>query len=79
MNHWLAEELTWLTYTERQHAQASYHSLNEFNGFGADWTLTARLVLKLSDWLIATGESLQRRYEKTAPVSPWVNNRKLAR
>lgn len=79
MNHWLEEELTWLTCAERQRELDAYRKQNDFNGSQVDWTFTARIALKLSDWLIATGESLRRRHEKNSAVSYWVNVRKFAR
>ena len=79
MNHWLIEELTRLACAERQSKLNSYYLLNNFSGLQADWTFTSRVALKLSDWLIGSGESLRRRYEKPARVSPWTNNRNLAR
>jgi hypothetical protein len=79
MNHWLAEELTRLSCAERQGELDAYRLQNDFSALRADWTFTARVALKLSDWLIVSGETLRRRYEKAAPVSPWVNTRKFAR
>ena len=79
MNHWLDEELTWLTYNERQDALEAYRLQNDFSTLQFNLTFTNRAALKLSDWLIASGENLRRRYEKTAPVSPWVNKGNFAR
>jgi hypothetical protein len=79
MNHWLDEELTWLTYAERQDALEAYRLQNDFSGMQVKLTFTNRAALKLSDWLIASGENLRRRHEKTAPVSPWANKRNYAR
>jgi len=79
MNHWLAEELTRLTCAERQRELDAYRLQNDFNALQANWTFTARATLKLSEWLIATGETLRRRHEKSASVSPWVDIRKFAR
>ena len=79
MNHWLAEELTWLTCAERQRELDARRLTDDFSVLHANWTFGARAALKLSDWLIATGESLRHRYEKTTPVSPWIDNRKFAR
>jgi len=78
MNHWLAEELTRLTCAERQRELEAYRLQNDFSALRADRTFTTRLALTLSDWMIATGESLRRRYEKSAPVSAWAGNRKFA-
>lgn len=79
MNHWLAEELTRLTYAERLHELDANRLQNDFSVLRTNLNPTTRVALKLSDWLIGTGESLRRRYEKTAPASPWVNNRRLVR
>lgn len=79
MNYWLAEELAWLTYTERQHELDTRRLEYVFRDVQTDWAYVGRAALKLSDWLIATGESLRRRYENTTPGSPWVDNRNFAR
>ena len=68
MNHWLDEKLAWLVVAERQQKLENRRLLNTFGA-----------ILKLSDWLIATGERLRMRYEKTAPVSTWLGNGKFAR
>lgn len=78
MNHWLAEELTWLTYAEQQRELGARRLQSDFSAPRANWAFTARAALKLSDWLIATGESLRSRYEKSAPVSTWAGSRKFA-
>jgi len=69
MNHWLAEELTWLACAERKRELDALLLCAEVGELQAKWTLFARAALKLSNWLIATGESIQQRYEKTASVS----------
>ena len=80
MNHWLAEELTWLTCAERQRELDAHRLQNDFSALRANWTFTTRAALKLSDWLISTGESLRRRYAKSSPVSSaWIDTRKFAR
>lgn len=79
MNHWLTEELTRLACAERQRKLDAYRLQGDFNALRVNWTLTTRVALKLSDCLIGIGESLRQRYEKSAPVSPLVENRKLAR
>ncbi len=79
MNHWLAEELTWLACAERQRALEALRLQTDFSVLRANRTVVARVALQLSDWLITTGESLRKRYEETAPVSPWVSNRRFAR
>jgi hypothetical protein len=79
MNPWMAEELTWLTHAERQRELEAYRLQNDFNALQVNLTYSSRVALKLSDWLIATGESLRQRHEKTMPVVPWVDVRKYAR
>jgi hypothetical protein len=79
MNHWLIEELTRLTCDDRQRKLDTDHLLNDFNALQANWTFTSRVALKLSDWLIASGETLRRRYDKNPTVSPWLETRKFAR
>jgi hypothetical protein len=79
MNHWLAEELTWLTIAERQRELEAYRLQMDFCALQINSTFTNRAALKLSDWLIGSGEALRRRYEKNTPVSAWVNIRKFAR
>jgi hypothetical protein len=69
MNHWLTEELMWLRCTERERELKVLHLCAEVDKLRANWTVIARAGLKLSDWLIATGEGLRRRYEKIAPAS----------
>lgn len=70
MNHWLAEELMWLACAERERELKTLRLAAEVDKLRANWNIIARVGLKLSDLLIATGESLRRHYEKAAPVSP---------
>jgi len=79
MNHWLAEELTWQAYAERERELDVIRLQKQCDTLHVNWSLTTRVALKFSDWLIATGEKIQLRYEKAAPVSAWVENRKFAR
>jgi hypothetical protein len=79
MNYWLAEELTRLACAERQRELDAYRLQHDFSVLRTNWTFTDRAALKLGDWLIATGESLRRRYDKSASISPWVDIRKFAR
>jgi len=79
MNHWLDEELTRLICAERQKELDAYRLQNDFSASKTNLTLTTRVALKLSDWMIATGESLRRHHENAASVSPRVNIRKFAR
>ena len=79
MNHWLDEELARLLYVDRQKELGNYRLPNIFSVVRGNWAITARFALKLSDWLIAIGEYLRLRYEKTPPVSIWESNRKLVR
>ena len=79
MNHWLAEELTWQTCNERVRELEAFRLQVDFGTLQIRTTFTNRVALKLSDWLIASGESLRRRYEKTTSVSYQVNVRKFAR
>jgi hypothetical protein len=79
MNHWMDEKLAWLAHAERQRELEVYRLQKDFSAFQVNLTLTNRIALKLSDWLIAVGETLRRRHEKTVPVSPWVDIRKFAR
>jgi hypothetical protein len=79
MNHWLDEKLAWLVVAERQQKLENRRLLNTFGAMRDNWAFTTPLALKLSDWLIATGERLRMRYEKTAPVSTWLGNGKFAR
>jgi len=79
MNHWLDEELAWLVCVERQKELENYSLPNLFSVERGNWAITARFALKLSDWLIATGENLRLRYEKTSDASPWVSNRRFVR
>jgi len=79
MNHWLAEELTWQTCREREHELEAFRLQVDFGASQVRTTFTNRAALKLSDWLIANGEKLRRRYDKTASVSYQVNIRKFAR
>lgn len=79
MNHWLAEELTWLTCDERQRELDAYRLPIDFSALQVNLTFTAHVALKLSDWLITSGETLRRHYDKNPPVSPWVQTRKFAR
>ena len=78
MNHWLDEELTRLICAERQEELEAYRLQNDFSASKTNLTLTTRVALKLSDWMIATGESLRRHHEKAASVSPRVKIRKFA-
>ena len=71
MDHWrIGEQAFWLACAERQRELDAYRSYGEVRASRAHWTLIARAALKLSDWLVATGEGLRRHYEKAAPVSP---------
>jgi len=70
MNHWLAEELMWLACAERERELKALRLVVEVEKLRTNWNIIARAGLKLSDWLITTGESLRKHYEKTAPVSP---------
>lgn len=79
MYHWLAEDLTWQTCKERERKLDAYRYQIAPSASRVDWTFTTRVALKLSDWLIATGETLRRRHEKGAPVSDWSANRRFAR
>ena len=79
MNHWLDEELTRLTCAERQEELDAYRLQNDFSASRTNLTLTTRVALKLSDWMIETGESLRQHHEKAASASPRVTLRKFAR
>ena len=79
MNHWLAEELTRLASAERERELNALRLQNLCDTLKVNWSLTTRFALKLSDWLIATGERIQRRYEKTIQTSPWTENSTFAR
>ena len=83
MNHWQIDELTRLACAERERELEreldAYRLQMDFSAPQVNLTFTNRVALKLSDWMISGGESLRRRYEKAAPVSPWVNTRKFAR
>jgi hypothetical protein len=79
MNHWLAEELTWQTYDERERELKAFRSQVDFGALQVRATFTNRVALKLSDWLIASGEGLRRRHERTTSVSYPVHVRKFAR
>lgn len=79
MNHWLDEELAWSLYVERQKELENHRLPNIFNAVKDNWAITTRFALRLSDWLITTGENLRLRYEKTSPVSPWGSNRRFVR
>jgi len=79
MNHWLDEELAWLVCVERQRELENHRLPNLFSVVRGNWAITARFALKLSDWLIATGENLRLRYENTSHASPWVSNRRFVR
>jgi len=79
MNHWLAEELTRLANTEREHELKIIRLQNLCDVLNVNWPLTTRFALKLSDWLITTGERIQHRYEKTLPASPWREKSTYAR
>jgi hypothetical protein len=79
MNHWLAEELTWLTCDERQCELDAYRLPIDFSALQVNLTFTAHVALKLSDWLIASGENLRRRHEKNTAVSYRANVRRFAR
>jgi hypothetical protein len=77
MNHWLTEELTWLSYVERQ-GKLNIHSFQtNAHTVQAKLTFATRVALKLSDWLISTGESIRQRYEKNTAISPWVDTGNL--
>ena len=79
MNHWLTEELTRQACADRERELDALRLLNQCDTLRVNWSLTTRIALIISDWLITTGEKIQIRYEKAAPVSPWVENRKFAR
>ena len=65
----IGEQVFWLACTERQRELDAHRSYDEVRASRAHWTISARAALELSDWLIASGESLRRHYEKAAPVS----------
>ena len=79
MNHWQAEEMIRLNQAERQRELEAIRLQNELNSSRANWTFVTRAALKLSDWLIVTGKNLRKHFEKTTPVSSWVDSRKFAR
>ena len=78
MDYWLTEELMWLAWAEREREIKELRLHAEVDKLQANWTIVAQVALKLSDWLIITGERIQRRYGKSIPASPWVENRKFA-
>jgi hypothetical protein len=79
MYPWMSEELAWRTHAERQRKLEADRLLVDFSALAVRLTFTSRVALKLSDWLIASGERLRRRHEKTASVSAWADIRKFAR
>lgn len=79
MNHWLAEELTWLACADRERGLEALRLQNQYDTLQKIGSLTTRVALKLSNLLIVTGERIQRRYEKNIQASPWIENRKFAR
>jgi hypothetical protein len=79
MNYWLVDELTWQTCKERERELDPYRHQNDPGASQTQWTFITRFALQLSDWLIATGETLRRRYEKDASASAWSANRRFAR
>ena len=79
MNHWLTEELAQQACVELERELDALRLQNQCDTLHVSWSLTTRIALTISDWLIATGEKIQLRYDKAAQVSPWVENRKFAR
>ena len=79
MNHWLIEELIRLDCTDRTRELNTLRLQSQCKTSQVTWSLTTRVALKISDWLITTGERIQRRYENSVPVSHWAENRKFAR
>jgi hypothetical protein len=79
MNYWQAEVMIGLTNAERQRELDALRLQNDFSTPRANWTFVTRTALKLSDWLIVTGENLRRHYEKNTPASTWADSRKFAR
>jgi len=79
MNYWPTEELMWLNCAEREREAKAHRLYNEVNKLRADLTIVAQVALKLSDWLITSGERLRRHYDKAATVSPFITKQNFAR
>lgn len=79
MNHWLEEELTRQTFAERQRELAEDRLMVDFNALEIGLSFPNRVILRLGEWLIASGEKLRRRHEGATSVSAWVNKRNFAR
>jgi hypothetical protein len=79
MNHWLAEQLTWLTCFERERELDVRQPQKDVSTLGAKRAFVTQAALNLSDWMISAGEGLRQQCEKTSSVSPWVDNRNFTR
>ena len=79
MNHWLIEELTWLSYAEKQRMLDDLYMLADVEKSKVSQNWIERSALLLSAWLIAAGEYIRQRYEHLDPIASRTITKKLAR